>query len=131
MNCVELFGRLTRHVDVKFTQGDEPLAVARFTVAVNRQKKGEADFISCVAFGKTADYLGKYGEQGMQIAVSGRIQTGSYQKGSEKVYTTDVIADRCELVFKSEDKTSATAETPATADGFMQATFADGGLPFN
>lgn len=123
MNCVELFGRLTRKVEAKQTNGAEPMSVARFTVAVNRQKKGEADFISCVAFGKTADYLDKYSEQGMQIAVSGRIQTGSYTKGTEKVYTTDVIADRSELVFKNEEKTSE--------DGFMQATFADGNLPFN
>ena len=125
MNCVELFGRLTREVEVKQTNGEEPMSVARFTVAVNRQKKGEADFISCVAFGKTADYLGKYSEKGMQIAVSGRIQTGSYTKGTEKVFTTDVVADRCELVYKNEEK------TPAQEDGFMQATFADGNLPFN
>lgn len=73
--------------------------VTRFTVAADRMKKDEADFISCVAFGSTADFLEKYFKKGMRIALEGRIQTGSYtNKEGNKVYTTDVIAERVEFV---------------------------------
>lgn len=95
MNKTILIGRLTKTPEVR--QGET--AVARFTVAVDRMKKDEADFISCVAFGSTADFLEKYFKKGMRIAIEGRIQTGSYtNKEGQKVYTTDVIAERVEFV---------------------------------
>lgn len=95
MNKTILIGRLTKDPEVR--QGET--TVARFTVAVDRMKKDEADFISCVAFGSTADFLEKYFKKGMRIALEGRIQTGSYtNKEGNKVYTTDVIAERVEFV---------------------------------
>ncbi|HFI0464229.1 TPA: single-stranded DNA-binding protein [Streptococcus suis] len=97
MNNVQLLGRLTRDVDIRQTTGG--VAVARFTVAVNRSFKNqqgerEADFISCVAFRQTAELIARYFHKGSQIAVDGRIQTGSYdnQQG-QKVYTTDVVVN--------------------------------------
>lgn len=119
MNIVVLSGRLTRDPELK-TVGETQLV--RFTLAVARMKKDEADFISCVAFGKTAEYLSKYGAKGMKTEVSGRIQTGSFQKGEEKVYTTDVIAERIELFFNQETKKKE-------EEGFIQATFMDE-IPF-
>ena len=93
MNKVILMGRLTRDPEVRYSQGENSLAIARFTLAVDRRfkKQGEqdADFISCVAFGKSAEHAEKYYRQGLKIAVTGRIQTGSYtNKEGQKVYTT-------------------------------------------
>ena len=103
MNRVELVGRLVRDPDVRMTTGEEPKAIARFSVAVNRKgSKDQSDFISCVSFGKNAEFLEKYFKKGMRIGISGHIQTGSYtNKDGVKVYTTDVIADEQEFV---EDK---------------------------
>ena len=116
MNVVTLVGRLTRDPETRHTQSGE--AVTRYTVAVDRMIKrdGEptADFIPCVAFGKAAEFADKYFRQGMRVAVSGRIQTGSYtNKDGQKVYTTDVIVDRHEF---AQSKTEA--ETPEKSDGF-------------
>lgn len=101
MNSVLITGRLVRNVECKYTQSQ--MAVAQFTVAVNRPKKnGEdngADFPRCIAFGKTAENLEKFTSKGRLIAVQGRIQTGSYKnKNGDTVYTTDVIADRVEFL---------------------------------
>lgn len=94
MNKVILIGRLTK--DPEYKQG-ETTTIARYKLAVDRMK-GEADFISCVAFGKAADFADKYLKQGMKIAVSGRIQTGSYtNRDGQKVYTTDVVVDAQEF----------------------------------
>lgn len=127
-------GRLTRDPHVTYTQGDKPLAVARYTLAVNRRFKrdGEqdADFINCVAFGRAGEFAEKYFRQGIKIVVSGRIQTGSYtNKEGIKVYTTDVVIeeqDFCESKAASDQYTGgntmgATAPQPSTAsgDGFM------------
>ena len=94
MNQVSLIGRLTRDVavrDIKTKNGE--MAMVLFTLAVQRNKD-EADFISCKAFGRTAEFLEDYTEKGQQIGITGRIQTGSYEgKTGEKVYTTDVIVD--------------------------------------
>lgn len=98
MNKVILMGRLTRDPEVRYTQGDDPVAIARYSLAVDRKykKEGEqnADFIPCVAFGKNGQFAEKYLTKGMKIAISGRLQTGSYtnQKG-DKVYTTDVVVE--------------------------------------
>lgn len=99
MNKVILMGRLTRDPEVRYN-GDK--AVARFSLAVDRRYKQDgqptADFPSCVAFGKTAEFIEKYTRQGVKIALEGRIQTGSYtNKDGVKVYTTDVIADQVEF----------------------------------
>ena len=93
MNKVILMGRLTRDPEVRYTQGAQPLAIARYTLAVDRRgsKQGEqsADFISCTAFGKSGEFAEKYLHQGMKIVVVGRIQTGSYtNREGQKVYTT-------------------------------------------
>ena len=91
MNHVSLIGRLTRDPDVRSTQNGEQ--VARYTLAVDRSSKDKsADFISCVTFGKAAEFAGKYLTKGLKIGVEGRIQTGSYtNKDGQKVYTTDVV----------------------------------------
>lgn len=103
MNKVQLVGRLSRDPEVRYTQGDNSMAIARFTVAVDRRfkKDGEqtADFISCVAFGKSAEFIERYFSKGRRIGLVGHIQTGSYDnKDGQKVYTTDVYVDECEFV---------------------------------
>lgn len=94
-------GRLTRDADVRNTQNQngENLVIARYTLAVDRRgKDAGTDFISCVAFGKNAEFAEKYLHQGMKIAVSGRIQTGNYtNKDGQKVYTTDVVVEEQEF----------------------------------
>ena len=102
MNKAVLVGRLTRDPEVRYSQGDNTTAVARYTVAVDRRFKrdGEptADFIPCVVFGRSAEFAEKYFRQGMRVSVSGRIQTGSYtNKDGMKVYTTEVIVEEQEF----------------------------------
>ena len=144
MNKVILMGRLTRDPEVRYSQGDSSLAIARFTLAVDRRfkKDGEAsaDFISCVAFGKQAEFVERYLHQGTKIVAEGRIQTGSYtNKDGQKVYTTDIVVENCEF---AESKNSAGGDNgftsrpePANAvgDGFMNIPdgVEDEGLPFN
>ncbi len=100
MNKVILMGRLTRDPDIRYTQGENSMCVARYTLAVDRRVSrsnadgNTADFISCVAFGKSAEFAEKYFHKGIKLVVSGRIQTGSYtNKDGVKVYTTDVVAE--------------------------------------
>lgn len=98
MNKVILIGRLVSDPEVRYSQGDNPTAVARYRLAVGRRYKrdGEptADFVPCVAFGKNGEFAEKYLTKGTKIAVSGRIQTGSYtNKDGQKVYTTDVVVE--------------------------------------
>lgn len=103
MNKVILMGRLTRDPDIRYSNGETATAVARFTLAVDRRfgrKDGDqtADFIGCVAFGRTAEFAEKYLRQGIKVAASGRIQTGSYtNRDGQKVYTTDVVLDDIEF----------------------------------
>ena len=105
MNKVVLMGRLTRNPEVRYSQGQngEQNAIARYTLAVDRRFKREgdeqnADFISCVAFGKQGEFAEKYLKQGTKIAITGRIQTGSYtNKDGQKVYTTDVVIEEQEF----------------------------------
>lgn len=123
MNKVILMGRLTRNPDVRYSQNnDQQMCIARYTLAVDRRgKDAGADFISCVAFGKNGEFTEKYLKQGTKIAVSGRIQTGSYtNKDGQKVYTTDVVAEEQEFAESkgSEGSQKAPAEVPAS-DGFM------------
>lgn len=118
MNKVILMGRLTRDPEVRYTQGDKPTAVARYTLAVNRtyKRQGEpdADFINCITFGRDAEFVEKYFRQGLRIIISGRIQTGSYtNRDGTKIYFTNIIAESQEF---AESKSSGSAET---GDGFM------------
>ena len=95
MNKVILTGRLTRDPEVRYTNGDNQMAIARYTLAVDRRGKDkDADFPNCVCFGKAAEFVEKYLKKGTKIAVTGRIQTGSYtNKGGVKVYTTEVVVE--------------------------------------
>ena len=102
MNKVILMGRLTRDPEVRYSAGESGTAIARYTLAVERRFKrdGEAsaDFINCVAFGRSAEFAGKYFHQGLKVLVAGRIQTGSYTNNSgQKVYTTDVVVEEQEF----------------------------------
>ena len=152
MNKVILMGRLTRDPEVRYSAGDNSLAIARYTLAVDRRFKrdGEAtaDFISCVAFGRAAEFAEKYFRQGIKIAISGRIQTGSYtNREGQKVYTTEVVVEDQEF---AESKASSdsyhggnfggpasapsapTAGGSGSADGFMNIPEGiDEDLPFN
>lgn len=139
MNKVILMGRLTRDPEVRYTQGDNAMAIARYSLAVDRRFKrdGEpdADFINCVAFGKAGEFAEKYLKKGTKIAVVGRIQTGSYtNKDGQKVYTTDVVVEEQEF---AESKNSGSSDNnqsaPANKDmGFMNIPDGiDEELPFN
>ena len=149
MNKVILMGRLTRDPEVRYSQGANSLAIARYTLAVDRRfrREGEAtaDFINCVAFGKQAEFSERYLRQGVKIAVTGRIQTGSYtNRDGQKVYTTDVVVEEQEFAESkgSADvnrgnngfQTAAPAPAPAfdAGDGFMNIPDGiDEELPFN
>ena len=148
MNKVILMGRLTRDPDVRYSQGDSPMAIARYTLAVDRRFRRDndqqtADFISCVAFGRNGEFAEKYLHQGTKIVAEGRIQTGSYtNKDGNKVYTTEVVVENQEF---AESKASASkneggfqpqaqsAPTAPAGDGFMNIPdgVEDVGLPFN
>ena len=140
MNKVILMGRLTRDPEVRYSAGENALAIARYTLAVDRRfhKDGEAtaDFIGCVSFGRTAEFAEKYFHQGIRIVVSGRIQTGSYtNRDGQKVYTTEVVVEEQEFAEnKKSSETSQSSQTPPPtgSDGFMN--IPDGieeELPFN
>ena len=140
MNKVILMGRLTRDPDVRYSAGESGTSVARYTLAVDRRfnrRDGEAtaDFISCVAFGRSAEFAEKYFHQGLKVVVTGRIQTGSYtNKDGVKVYTTVVIVEEQEFAeSKSESKnTSNPVEESSADDGFMNLTDEyDDELPFH
>lgn len=145
MNKVILIGRLTRDPEVRYSQGDNSLAIARYSLAVDRRFKrpGEpdADFINCVTFGKSAEFAERYLKQGTKIAVTGRIQTGSYtNKDGQKVYTTDVVVEEHEFVeskaSQGENSGYQPAQRPAPSqaigDGFMNIPDGlDEELPFN
>lgn len=123
MNITALVGRLTSDPSVKYATSGT--AVARFTVAVSRNdKEKNTDFISCIAFGKTAEFIEKYFSKGSSIGLTGKIQTSSYEKDGRKVYTTDVVADRVEFVGSKSEVTGSKSEIP---EGFAQL---DEDLPF-
>ena len=145
MNKVILMGRLTRDAEVRYSHGDASTAVARFTLAVDRRFKRDndeqsADFIGCVAFGKTGEFLERYGRKGTKFLVEGRIQTGSYtNKDGQRVYTTDVVTENIEFAeskASSENSGYVPASRPspsgAAGDGFMNIPDGiDEELPFN
>lgn len=121
MNKTFLYGRLTSDIEIRVS-ADGQTSVGRVRIAVNRKgKKDEADFISLVAFGKTAEAIEKYSGKGKMIAVAGHIQTGSYtDKNNNKVYTTDVIVDEVDFIEWRDKETAPAKPAPQTdADGFM------------
>ena len=124
MNKVVLVGRLTRDPDVRYSQGDNSTAVARYSLAVDRKFKrdGEptADFISCVAIGRAGEFAEKYFRQGLRVAISGRIQTGSYtNKDGVKVYTTDVFVEEQEFA-ESKSEYNANQQSKNQQNGNQQ-----------
>jgi len=146
MNKVILMGRLTRDPEVRYSQGENAMAIARYTLAVdrryNRNEENTADFINGVSFGKTAEFAEKYYHKGTKIAITGRIQTGSYtNKDGVKVYTTEVVVEEQEFAESknaSQGGTTGNAQATRTAapttgsDGFMNIPDGiDEELPFN
>lgn len=138
MNKTVLMGRLTADPQVRYSQGDNATAVARYTLAVNRKfkKDGEptADFIPCVVFGRSAEFAERYFRKGMQVAISGRIQTGSYtNKDGVKVYTTEVIVEEQEFAeSKAASQQNGSDSAPVSTDGFTNIPDGiDEQLPFN
>ena len=141
MNKVMLMGRLTKDPEVRYSQGENPMAVARYSLAVDRRgakKDGEqtADFINCVAFGKTGEFAEKYLHKGTKIVVIGRIQTGSYtNKEGQKVYTTDVVVEETEFAeskkAEGEGGGNNNGGAPAAGgDDFMKLDSGSDDLPF-
>ena len=148
MNKVILMGRLTRDPEVRYSQGENAMAIARYTLAVDRRfnrnnDEQTADFISCVAFGRSGEFAEKYFHKGTKIAVTGRIQTGSYtNKDGVKVYTTDVVVEDQEFAeSKSASQQAGNEYAPAgrtesapmaAGEGFMNIPDGiDEELPFN
>lgn len=124
MNKVILTGRLVAEPEVRYAQGAQPMAVARYRLAVDRRfkKEGEptADFIGCVAFGKQGEFAEKYLRKGMKILVTGRIQTGSYtDKNGNNVYTTDIIVEEHEFCESKSNEAGKPATPKTDANGFM------------
>ncbi len=151
MNKALLTGRLTKDPSVRYSQGENQMCIARFTLAVDRRRSRNqdgngqtADFISCVAFGRTGEFVEKYARKGMKFDLSGRIQTGSYQnKDGQTVYTTEVVVEDIEF-GESKSASSANAGSGYSApsegssvpqpadDGFMNVPDEiDDELPFN
>ena len=146
MNRVILMGRLTRDPAISYSQSGDNMAIARFTLAVDRRGRRQdgadqptADFIGCVCFGRQAEFAEKYLRQGMKVAVTGRIQTGSYtNKDGQKVYTTDVVLDDIEFAESKTSQSDSDYQAPsrpapsAAGDGFMNIPDGiDEELPFN
>lgn len=126
MNKAILMGRLTRDPEVRYTSGKDntQLCIARYTLAIDRRFKTEgqpsADFINCVAMGKNGEFAEKYLKQGTKIAVTGRIQTGSYtNKDGQKVYTTDVMIEEQEFAESKKSNDSQPEPSESANDGFM------------
>lgn len=149
MNKVILMGRLTRDPEIRYSQGERSMAIARFTLAVDRRRRNSdngnndqtADFITCVAFDRQAEFAEKYLHQGTKMLVTGRIQTGSYtNKDGQRVYTTEVMVDELEFAESKASSENGNYSVPsrpvpsaAAGDGFMNIPdgVEDEGLPFN
>ncbi len=130
MNRVILMGRLTKDPELRYSQSNNPLAIARYTLAVDRRVKGnekETDFINCIAFGKNAEFTEKYFKKGQRVLIEGRLQTGSYtNKDGQKIYTTDIVVETQEF---ADGKNGDTAKN---TDDFMPVDeMNEDGLPFN
>ena len=138
MNKVILMGRLTRDPEVRYSQGERMMAIARYTLAIDRRKTQQnsdpgADFINCVAFDRAGEFAEKYFCQGLRVLISGHLQTGSYtNKDGQKVYTTDVIVESQEFADGRRDGSGA-GSRGSKDDDFMNISdgVEDEGLPFN
>lgn len=149
MNKVILMGRLAREPEVRYSQGTEPLAIARYTLAVNRrfkrQGEPEADFINCVAFGKTGEFAEKYFKKGQMVSVVGRLQVRSWDKDGERRWSTEVIIEEQHFAESKNSQAAAEQSRPAAAsnkpakqmglaeqEGFypIEETLEDDDLPF-
>ena len=116
MNKVILTGRLVRDPFIKYNQGENPMCIVKFALAVNRRKKegdATADFISCVAFGKQAKFFEEYAHKGIKFEIVGRLCTGSYKKDGKTVYTTDVVVEEA---FFAESKTAISSSNPGNTN---------------
>lgn len=153
MNYVVLMGRLTQDPELRYSQGEEPIAVASYVLAVDRrgrkeeQGKQTADFLRCIAFGRGAEFADKYFQKGQRVLVSGRIQTGSYtNREGQKVYTTDIVVDNQEFADSKgaggeeqgnyqtgNSQGSGKKNSDVSEEGFMNIPdgVEDEGLPFN
>ena len=137
MNKVIIIGRFTRDPEIKYTTGENATATARFSLAVNRRFKNkegnyDADFINCVAFGKTAEFIEKYFIKGMAIGITGRIQTGSYtNKEGQKVYTTDVVVEETEFVeSKNKGASDNVPNNNANSNSDFEEVISEDEMPF-
>lgn len=138
MNKVILMGRLTRDPEVRYSQGERSMAIAKYTLAIDRRKTQQnsdpgADFINCVAFDRAGEFAEKYFRQGLRVLISGHLQTGSYtNKDGQKVYTTDVIVESQEFADSRQDGSGA-GSRGSKDDDFMNIpdNVEDEGLPFN
>lgn len=137
MNRTVLLGRTTKDIDLRYAQSGT--AVANFTLAVNRNYKDkqtgqyEADFIRCIAFGKTAERMAQYVKKGHQLGIEGRIQTGSYEKDGQRVYTTDVVVDQFYFLEPRKDRTQPTINEQSKdlyKSAGEQVDMSDSDLPF-
>lgn len=145
MNKVILMGRLTRDPEVRYSQGENPMAIARYSLAVDRRGRNSqdgqtADFINCVAFGRNGEFAEKYLHKGTKMLIEGRIQTGSYtNKDGVKVYTTDIVVENQEFAESKGSQSSdggfvaggRAPEPVAAGDGFMNIPDGIEELPFN
>ncbi len=138
MNKVILMGRLVKDPDIRYSQGANTTCVARYTLAVDRKFKQEGqpdcDFIKCIAFGKLGEFAEKYLHKGVKIAVTGRIQTGSYKnKDGNTVYTTDVVVEEQEFCESKSQSNSQPQPAPSNDNSWMSIpdNLDDSSLPFN
>lgn len=119
MNLFMGIGRITKSIELRYTTSN--LAIAKFTLAINRDTKNkegnyDTDFINCVAYGKTAELIDKYLDKGSQIAIEGKIQTGSYEKDGKKTYTTDIVVERLTFLEKKKEATQTEIVQKAMGD---------------
>lgn len=127
MNKVELFGRVTKDIEMNYTTGDNKIAIVRFNLAVKRNSKEEAsDFISCKALGKLAEALNKYISKGDRLCLTGSWQTGSYEKDGTKIYTNECLINEVEFVETKKDK----EENKLSNDNYSESDYTDDDLPF-
>ena len=137
MNKVIIIGRVVRDAEIRYSQGASSTCIARYTLAVDRKFKQEgqptADFINCIAFGKLGEFAEKYLRKGIKIAVTGRIQTGSYKnKDGNTVYTTDVVVEEQEFCESKSQQSSSQQQPAQSVDmGFMNIDTDMDSLPFN
>lgn len=138
MNKVILIGRATRDPEVRYSSGDKPTAIARITLAVDRRFRRDndeqtADFPNCVAFGRNAEFLEKYGRKGVKFVVTGRIQTGSYtNKDGQKIYTTDIVVEDIEFAESKNSSSTSGSDDSSSEPPYVDIPDGiDDELPFN